>query len=385
MVAAALVFVLVHRSSHAGDEACPQPVGKDFSSASVADVGMAAAPLVRLNESLDDGKYDVRSLVILRDCKLVFERYKEGIGRQHNHTLYSVTKSVSSTLVGALLHQGKLKTVDVPLAQLMSKPLFFSRSDWAKGESITLRHVMQMSSGLAYKHDPAGHPIYQQSQDRLAVALSPELVAEPGTRFNYSDGDMSITGAVIAAVADTNLYRFAQRALFDPLQMTNYDWMFRDGAGRYPGGWGLRLRPMDMAKVGQLYLQKGEWNGRRIFDAGYPDLAWAPGPNKLYGLHWWIGSAPEARGIPYAVAVGFKGQRIYVFPTMRMVVALTASLPGPEERTVNGLVVGAVVEAAKDLRAQEADSSGAALLAKHTKGFWGETRVFQEDQDIPRR
>ena len=64
------------------------------------------------------------------------------------------------------------------------------------------------------------------------------------------------------------------------MQMSNHDWGFVDRAGRYPGGWGLRLRPMDMAKVGQLYLQRGDWNGRRIFDANFVDLAWEPGPNK---------------------------------------------------------------------------------------------------------
>jgi hypothetical protein len=134
-----------------------------------------------------------------------------------------------------------------------------------------------------------------------------------------------------------------------------------------------------------LYLQKGEWNGQRIFDAAFVDLAWAPGPNNRYALHWWIGSAPEAGDIPYAVAVGFKGQRLYVFPTMRMVVALTASLPGAEERTVNGLVVGALVAASKQLAAPEQGGSGAALVAKQTKGFRGETRVFQDPyQDTPR-
>ncbi|MBI3513282.1 MAG: serine hydrolase [Proteobacteria bacterium] len=385
MVAAVLVVVLAHRPSHAGDGGCREPVGRDFASASVADVGMAAAPLVRLNEALDDGKYDVRSLLILRDCKLVFERYKDGVGRQHNHSVYSVTKSVSSTLVGVLLHQGTLKTVDAPIAQLMAKPRLFSSGDWAKGERITLSQVMHMSSGLAYKHDPAKHPIYALQQDRLAVALSPELVAKPGTRFNYSDGDVSITGAVIAAMADMSLYRFAQQVLFDPLQMTNHAWLSVDRAGRYPGGWGLRLRPMDMLKIGQLYLQKGEWNGVRILDAGYPDLAWAPGVSKAYGLHWWIGSAPEARGTPYALAVGFKAQRIYVFPTLHMTVALTASLPGPEERTVSGLVVGALVDAAAHVGARPATGSGAALLAQQAKGFRGDTRISQSDQDSPRR
>ena len=90
--------------------ACGQSVGKDFPAASLAEVGMSAGPLLALNEKLEAGTHDIRSLLIVRDCKLVFERYMDGIGREHNHTVYSVTKSVTSTLVGSLLMQGKLKS-----------------------------------------------------------------------------------------------------------------------------------------------------------------------------------------------------------------------------------------------------------------------------------
>lgn len=364
---------------------CQQAVGKDFPFPSAAHVGLSSKPLLKLNDALDAATYDIRSLLIVRDCKIVFERYKDGIGREHNHAIYSVTKSITATLVGALLAQGKLKSVDVTLSELMSKPSWLHEDDWKKAQRITLKSVMQMSSGLAYKHDPARHPIYALSADRFAMALSPELIAEPGTRFNYSDGDVSLTGAMASAAADRNLYRFAREVLFDPLQMSNYDWWFIDRAGRYPGGWGLRLRPMDMAKVGQLYLQNGEWNGRRVFDPAFRDIAWKPGVNKRYALHWWIGSAPEAKGLPYFVAVGFKSQRIYVFPTLQLVAVLTASLPGAEERRVDGLAVAALVDAFGQKNTADASGNLAALAAVQKKGFRGETRIFQSDQDAPRR
>ena len=363
---------------------CQQAVGKDFLPASPADVGLSPDRLLKLNDALDAGTYDIRSLLIVRDCKLVFERYKDGIGREHNQTIYSVTKSITATLVGALLTQGKLKSVDVTISDLMSKPWSLREDDWKKAQCITLRNVMQMSSGLAYKHDPARHPIYALNLDRFATALSPEFIAEPGTRFNYSDGDVSLTGAMVAAAADKNLYGFAKDVLFEPLQMSNYDWWFRDRAGRYPGGWGLRLRPMDMAKIGQLYLQNGEWNGRRIFDADFRTMAWAPGVSKFYGLHWWIGSAPEAKSERYFFARGVKSQRIFIFPALRLVVVLTASLPGAEERKVNGLIVGALVDAFDQSSAADVSGTLAALAAVQKKGFRGKTRVFQSDQDSPR-
>ena len=259
-----------------------------------------------------------------------------------------------------------------------------SRVTWEKAQRITLRNVMQMSSGLEYKHDPTGNAIYWAA-DRFATALEPNLVAPPGTRFQYSDGDVSLTGAVVASASGRSLYGFAQTALFDKLQMANHFWAFVDGAGRFPGGWGLRLRPMDMAKLGQLYLQNGEWNGGRIFGPAYRDLAWTPGISRLYGLHWWIGNAQEGKGVAYFVASGFKGQKIYVFPSLGIVAAMTASLPGLEETKANGLIVAALLAAAKSSHGGDEGMAQASLNELEKRGFRGITRIGQEAQDTPRR
>ena len=365
--------------------ACAEKVGKDLPTAAPSEVGISSASWVSLNEAIDSSRHEVRALLVIRGCKLVFERYKVGIGREHNHSLYSVTKSVSATLVGALLHQGTFKSIDVPVADVVTKPDRTSSENWAKANSITLRNVMQMSSGLAYRHDPVAHPIYDTREDRLAVAFAPESQASPGTRFLYSDGDVSVTGAVIASVAQSDLLNYGKKVLFDPMEMSNVAWFFRDRVGRYPGGWGLRLRPMDMAKFGQLYLQKGEWNGTRVFSPEFLEDAWRPGPNPAYGLHWWIGSHPSARGAPYYFANGFKGQRIYIFPTLDAVVVMSASLPGNEESVVTPMVIKALA----DSIAAGADSADlqtdARLKTIETRGFRGEIRVFQENQDDPRR
>jgi CubicO group peptidase (beta-lactamase class C family) len=370
---------------HANDGRCPAAIGKDFPPAVPAEVGLSSERLLRLNQSLDAGTYEIRSLLVLRDCKLILERYKTGLNREHNHTLYSVTKSVAATLVGSLLHQGKLRSIDVPISELISKPLFFSGKDWEKTKRISLKNVMQMASGLAYHHNVAGrNPLYALETDRLAMALSSDFVAEPGTRFNYSDADVSIAGAAISGVADRNLFRFAKEVLFDVMQMSNYDWLFVDRSGRYPGGWGLRIRPMDMLKVGQLYLQKGQWNDIRVFDANFLDEVWRHGPSKSYALYWWIGSGTEANGVPYFVANGFKGQRIYVFPTLRLVAALTASLPGAEEQIVNRLIVEALVESAS-VTSTSGGEADTALRELQKRGFGGQTRVAQDVyQDAPR-
>jgi len=140
---------------------------------------------------------------------------------------------------------------------------------------------------------------------------------------------------------------------------------------------------MDMLKLGQLYLQRGEWNGKRIFAPEYVDQAWAPGPNKSYGLHWWIGDAAYA-GTPYYYANGFKGQRLFIFPAWNLVVALNASLPVNEERDVVRLVVRGAVEAVGQ-GPDEGAAGEAALKDKEAAGFRGEVRTQQDNQDAPRR
>jgi CubicO group peptidase (beta-lactamase class C family) len=369
----------------AGPRTCAAPVGRDLPWGPIDPRTLAVQPFVRLFRTLDDRGLDVRAFLLLKDCTVVLERYKGGLRRDHNHAVYSVTKSVVSTLVGIQLGDGRLAGLDLPIDRIVSRPPAIRDAYWERTSTITLRNVMNMASGFAYVHSPTDHPIYAFGIDRFKFALSQEIAAKPGERFNYSDADASITGAVAASVAREDLYAFARRALFDPLQMFNHDWWFRDAAGRLPGGWGLRLRPMDMLKLGQLYLQKGAWNNRKVFDPDYPAHAWAPGVAPRYGLHWWIGQANRSGEVDYYAAIGLKGQRIYVFPSLGIVAAIVASLPAEEEQHLAAATLTAIRESVA--QADAGDSGGLArneLQQLVRAGFRGVTRVRQSHQDSPR-
>jgi CubicO group peptidase (beta-lactamase class C family) len=369
----------------AAPRTCAAPVGRDLPSGPIDPRTLAVQPFAHLFKSLDERALDVRAFLLLKDCTVVLERYKDGLTRDHNHAVYSVTKSVVSTLVGIQLGDGRLAGIDLPVSRIMSRPLAARDAHWERASTLTLRNVMNMASGLAYAHNPTQHPIYALGTDRFIFALSLEPAARPGKRFNYSDADASITGAVVASVAGEDLYAFARRALFDPLQMYNHDWWFRDAAGRFPGGWGLRLRPMDMLKLGQLYMQKGVWNDRKVFAANYPAQAWAPGVSLRYGLHWWIGQSPGSGRADHYAAIGLKGQRIYVFPDLGIVAAVVASLPADEERYLASATVAAIRESA--VQTDPSDSGDPArneLRPPLRSGFRGVTRVRQSSQDRPR-
>lgn len=112
----AAAIARVRASAAVSGGRCAEPVGRDLPSGSPADLALAPRRLVQLNEALDAGKHDIRALLIVRDCRVAFERYKDGLSREDNHALYSVTKSVSATLAGILLHQGRLRSLDAPIA-----------------------------------------------------------------------------------------------------------------------------------------------------------------------------------------------------------------------------------------------------------------------------
>ncbi len=374
--------LILSGSANAENTGCTTAVGENFTSAAPSSEGASAQRLVSLLRQLDDARFDIRALLVMRNCHVILERYGSGLGRNHNHAMYSVTKSISSTLVGALLYQGKIGDIDSAITTLIQRPSGVGEDEWKNLDHVSLKNVMQMASGFDYHHNPVSNPIYDTKQDRVRTVINQKFIAPPGTRFNYSDADVTLTGTVIAGASGSSLLDFAEKTLFEPLHMRNYAWWFPDQGGRYPGGWGLRLRPMDMLKIGQLYLQNGEWNGNRIFAPGYRGMAWASGVNERYGLHWWRG---RVNGIQIFFANGFKGQRIYVIPALNAVIALASSLPGPEELSVTGEVTKAVIEAFNEDQNVIADDATAQLIKSQETGFNGETRVRQELQDSPRR
>jgi CubicO group peptidase (beta-lactamase class C family) len=261
---------------------------------------------------------DIRGLLVVKDCKLVVELYRVGLGRDFTHSMYSVAKSFVVTLAGILVREGKL-SLDAPLTTALDRPLGIADATWARAGKVSVRHVFGMLSGYEYIHTP-NHPLYT-AMDRRVIALLPGTEAAPGTRFNYSDSDGVFAAATVAKASGHDLLTFDRGALFKPLGFREVEWFYRDHAGLYHAGGGLRVRPMDAAKLGQLYLQRGHWNGREIIAPNFIDEVWRAGPNPHYGLFWWRTSSD--RGF---YARGWKGQRVFVFPELEMVIATAAHM-----------------------------------------------------------
>ena len=152
-----------------------------------------------MSEWIRNEKLDVRSLLVVKDGQLIFERYGSGLSRDYNYELYSVTKTVTSLLTGILVGEGKLSASEKVAPRIASaRPEF--KEALADKQNIELRHLLSMSSGLYYKTTEGTDPLYYLAPDRLKVALGTEA-NPPETRFDYTDVNPVLAGATVSAAA----------------------------------------------------------------------------------------------------------------------------------------------------------------------------------------
>ncbi|HDR9769228.1 TPA: serine hydrolase, partial [Burkholderia cepacia ATCC 25416] len=356
--------------------------------------GVDSAPLVRLSEWLRRDRMDVRSLVVVKDGKIVFERYGDGLTRDHNYELYSVTKTITALLAGILDGEGKLgpSTKVTPLIAAARPDL---ASELADKRDIELRHLMSMSSGLRYTTREGTDPLYYEAPDRLKVAVTSRAAQPPGTQFDYIDVNPVLVGTAVSIAAREREDAFARSRLFEPLGFAHYRWSGADGTGAVAGGWGLRLRAVDMAKIGMLLLDNGRWNGKQIVPAGWIRQMTTPSPAAAdYGYYCWISHVVE-HGTPEFGAMGFKGQFITVLPAQRAVVVMTSLLPTDGglrdatylnlyRRMVNDYILPALTPAQPPVERAETTQALRDELARsrETKGVPGTAAAFNDAPEI---
>ncbi|MFX0209042.1 MAG: serine hydrolase domain-containing protein, partial [Candidatus Hodarchaeota archaeon] len=299
-------------------------------------VGMSSTKLNQMLELIETDNIPIDSIIIIRSHHLVFEEYPNPqYDEKTRHDVCSVTKSFTSALIGIMIGQGLIKSVDQKIIDLFPNKSF-SNLDSRK-QNITLKHLLTLTAGLEWDEEtyPANdtrNDFYQleNSYDAVQYVLDKPMVAEPGTLFNYNTGASHVLSALIAEITGNSTLDFAQEYLFDPLGISDVQWN-QNHEGIYKGGAQLYLRPQAMAKLGYLYLKNGTWEGQQVIPA-----EWVVQSTKTYiigkyfrgsgyGYHWW--TLPE---YDYFFAAGAEGQMIYVLPGYNMVVTFTASIHSGE-------------------------------------------------------
>jgi CubicO group peptidase (beta-lactamase class C family) len=290
-------------------------------------------------------------LLILKYGEIALERYGMGNGPQSLWTSFSTAKSMTATLAGAALHDGAIGGLDDPCEA------YVPRLRGSAYEGVTIRNVLRMCSGVAWREDDDADgrsEIYRlgraMSRGRAGSIL--DLMcklprAHPqGAVFNYSTGESGVLAAVVAAAVGRPLADYFGERVWGPAGMeADAHWQLECEGGLEIGGFGVSACLRDMGRFGLLMLEDGEaFNGRRLLPPGWRDLAGRPdcsatafgrlksGDPSGYGYHWW--ATPPAPGVHDGVisANGAYGQIIYINPGEKVVVAIQSAGRLPHDR-----------------------------------------------------
>jgi CubicO group peptidase (beta-lactamase class C family) len=271
--------------------------------------GLNAALLCTMDDGISSGKLaNVDSVVVVRHGVLVYEHYYAYPGQTirfdatTRHRGNSMARSVVSLLVGIAMERGQIKDLDVPAFFYLPANADLRMLD---KDPITLRHLLTMSAGLG--------------SDRA-----------PGVTFRHSDTETELVGAILKKVTGKTVDVLAQEDIFAPLGINDVEWSKSPFSGVAMSSEGLNLRPRDWAKIGQLVLNRGVWEGRQIVPASWVDQSTAEqikaeGPLS-YGYQWWLGrSLDRDHEVQWIAAMGFNSQKTIIIPARDMVVVFNAS------------------------------------------------------------
>ena len=316
----------------------------------------------------------IDSITIIRNGFLVADLYLNPLfPKDTKHVIHSCTKSIMSILIGIAIEQGYIEHVRVPVLNFLGNKL--SGSYDKRLEALTIEDLLTMQTGLrsedSYLYQWRGLFAMQATDDWVRHALTLPMDVDPGTRFDYSNISSFLLSAVLMASTGIDTLTFAKTHLFTPLGIEDVRWE-TSPLGIHIGWARMWLKPHDMAKIGMLYLQQGQWEGKQIISSdwvatstrahSYPEryrhfrkeggrvdylasvLLWlftnlARPFAEGYGYQWWL----DKNGMYAAIGVG--GQYIMVVPDKALVVVFTSKLRGPDSFVPSRLLKKFIVPA----------------------------------------
>ncbi|MGL6209732.1 MAG: serine hydrolase domain-containing protein [Paracoccaceae bacterium] len=296
---------------------------------------LPAGPAATLPASVEGWIKDrtVTALVVLKDGAVVHESYHQGTGPEDLRISWSVAKSVLSSLFGVVMAEGAIGSLDDPVVQ------YAPSLKGSAYDGTTIRQVLNMASGVAFNEDyldfnsdinKMGRVLaLGGSMDAFAAGLNTRE-AEPGSRWHYVSIDTHVIGMVIRGATGKDIPELLESRILGPMGLEAAPYYITDGEGVSFVLGGLNMRTRDYARIGQMVLQRGEWQGQQIVPADWIDAsiaASAPG-GAGYGYQWWL---PEGAVPGEVMAQGIYGQYIYINRADGVVIAVNAADRGFEE------------------------------------------------------
>ena len=367
---------------------------KQWPTASPSSVGINVAVLDSINAEIAAGKYGyVDRMVVIRHGKLVYDRsYHQDYARAYAdsvavtgplnahdftgpynyynpwwhpfyrggdlHTEQSVTKTVTSVVIGVAVTRGDFPSIDTPVLTFFDTTAVANID--ARKRRMTVRHLLTMTSGLDWNEslpytDPKNTATQlEESSDWAKFTIDRPMAVDPGTTFNYNSGATVLLARVFRRATGMDIEEYAARHLFAPLGIERWFWK-RTPTGLVDTEGGLYLETRDLAKIWYLFLRDGSWDGQQIVSADWvrtstaPAVATGSGPKSArYGLAWWLYPNPRDSTRWYWAGSGFGGQAPIVLPDDDMVVVFNSWNILPGRPSLRGQVLQRIAGAVTD-------------------------------------
>lgn len=362
-------------------ETAPWPTEK-WATATAESQSLRSQPLDSLHADIAAGRFgNVDRLVIIRNGYLVrSERYPrdyraisagtDTASHQFNyqhpdwhpyyhgrdvHTLQSVTKSVTSALIGIAIDRKEIAGVDVPLLSFF-RDRDLSRTD-PRLRQASLEDLLTMRTGIEWHEtdrpiDSTNTTIQlEASPDWIAYTLSQPMDAAPGTKWVYNSGGSALMGAVLKQATGLHAQQYAERYLFRPLGIRDYHWKITP-TGLPDTEGGLYLEAEQLAKIGYLYLNRGMWDGRRVISEAWVNASVARHVNDVnpagwgYGYQWWRLDRDDH--VDVWAGLGYGGQFLVVLPQFNMIGVVNSwNVFGQRVQGVLGPMISAMIASAR--------------------------------------
>ena len=319
--------------------------------------GMDSATLAEAFDFIQQNKVPIHSLLIIRNGNIVLDAYFYPFQSGQLHDGASMTKSVTSTLIGIAIGQHKLSGVSQSVLSLFPQRTIANRDE--RKEHVTIEQLLTMTSNLDCRSQ---HEItlteMMQSNDWIKFMLDLPMATDPGNKFVYCSGGMHLLSGIISQTTGVNALEFARRELFRTLGINDAIWPADPNGITH--GWGdLHLRPRDWAKLGYLWLNQGRWDNRQLVPVDWMEKAIQVHSRASWGDQYGYGFWVHAERNPTEFeALGRGGQRVSVVPAKNLVVVFTG---GQFEPGDIGRFIGQSLKSDNPL---PENLSGAARLAK---------------------
>jgi CubicO group peptidase (beta-lactamase class C family) len=275
----------------------------------------------------------IYSTLVSKKGKIVFEEYYNGKTNDSLSDVQSLTKGLMSILIGIAIDNEHIKSVDEPIENYF--PNEFQKLTNKKKNTITIKHLLNQTSGLSW-NGYLEHEKWINSEDPISFILKKDLENNPGEKYNYNSGATHLLSVIISKASGKSTLEYANDFLFNHLAINSLDWQKRN-KGYYDGsGLGLKMKPIDLMKIGQLLETGGNWNGKQLVSKEWiqelfnvdekSSTEWGL-RNSKHGFCWY---QTNFKGNKIDYGMGYGGQFIIMIPNKELIIVTTHNHDTPK-------------------------------------------------------